>query len=88
MHLKPKHLNIILNIFLGVAWAIAFYSLIYGFTFSHGNILIRLISAIIHFIFGLIAVVVVEMIFAFFKNIEIQEENNKLLKELLERENS
>jgi len=88
MHLKEKHLNIILNIFLGIAWATAFYSLIYGFASTNGNFLLKIISAIIHFIFALGFVVLVEMIFNFFKNSQLQEENNKLLKEFLERENS
>ncbi len=88
MHLNSKYLNIILNIFLGVAWAIAFYSFVYGFAFTNGSIFIRVISAIIHLIFGLLGVVLVEMIFAFFKNFEIQKENNKLLKELLEKKDN
>ena len=86
MHLTPKYINILLNIFLGIAWATAFYSLIYGFVSTNGNFLLKLIYAIIHFIFALGFVVLVEMIFKFFKNSQLQEENNKLLKEFLERE--
>jgi len=88
MRLNSKYINIILNIMLGVAWAIALYGLMYGFFNSSGSIFVRFISAIIHFIFGLVAVIVVEALFAFFENIQIQKDNNRLLKELLERKNS
>jgi len=82
MHLKPKYINIILNIFLGAAWAVALYGLINGFIHSYGNFLIKIISAVIHSFVGLFLVIVIELIFLQFKKYEICKENNKLLKEL------
>ena len=84
MHLKPKYINIIINILLGAGWASALYGLFYGFFLVNSNIFIKLISGLIHSMFGLIFVLIIEVIYKFFLNHELLKEQNKLLKELKE----
>ena len=86
MHLKPKYINIIINILLGAAWAASFYGLLNGFFSIHGNFFVRLANSIIHFGLGLVFVIIVELIYLQFKKYEEQKETNRLLKKLLEKE--
>jgi len=81
MHLKPKYINIIINILLGAAWATALYGLIYGFFSTHSTIFVKIISAIIHSMIGLFFVVILELIYRLFINHELLKEQNKLIKE-------
>jgi cell shape-determining protein MreC len=85
MHLSLKHINIILNILLGAAWAATIYLFFYGFITFNGNFFIKFLNAILHFVFGLILVLIVELIFNFFKLLDEQKKTNKLLKEILEK---
>ena len=82
MHLKPKYINIIINILLGVAWAFVLYGLIYGFLSTSGNLFVKISSALIHSIFGLGLVLIIELIYRLFINHELLKEQNRLLKEL------
>jgi len=85
MHLNSKYLNTLINIFLGVAWATAFYLLFYGFMVFNGAFFLKILNGILHFVFGLFFVLIVELIYNFFKMLEEQKTTNKLLKELLEK---
>jgi hypothetical protein len=82
MHLKPKYINIIINILLGSAWATTLYGFIYGFFSINSNFFVKLISAFIHAIVGLFFVLLIELIYRLFMNHELLKEQNKLLKEL------
>ena len=86
MHLSFKAINIILNIFLGVAWAATFYFFLVGIFSTNANYLIKFINGFLHSLIGLFLVIIIEMIFLYFKKYEEQKITNKLLKELLKRE--
>jgi len=86
MHLSSKHLNIILNILLGAAWAATIYLFFYGFVTFRGNLILKFLNGGLHLVFGLIFVLIVELIFNFFKMLDEQKKTNRLLKELLEKE--
>lgn len=81
MHLKDSYINIILNILLGAAWAAVLYGFLSGFNSVDSNIFIKLITAIIHSIFGLFLVLLVEVLYRFFKNHEILKSQLQILKE-------
>jgi len=85
MHLTPKYINIIINILLGTAWATTFCSFFYGFSHSNSNFLISLFSGIIGMFFGLILVLLVELIYLQFKRYEELKKSNRLLRELIKR---
>jgi len=82
MHLKPKYINIIINILLGAAWATALYGFFYGFLYTNSNIFFKLIGGLIHSVMGLFLVLVIELIYRLFMNHELLKEQNRLLKEL------
>ena len=86
MHLSPKYINIIINILLGAAWAASFFGLISGIFSINGNIFVKLANGIIHFGFGLLFVLLIELIYLQFKKYEEQKETNRLLKKILEKE--
>ena len=67
MHLTPKYINILLNIFLGVAWALALFGFLYGFSSTNANIFLKLLNGIVHTAFGLVSIVVLEAIYAIFQ---------------------
>ena len=67
MHLKPRFLNILINILLGAAWAVAFYGFLSGFLLTNSNIFIKLLNAILHASIGLFAVLLLEAIYTIFK---------------------
>jgi len=67
MHLTPKYINILLNIFLGVAWALALFGFLYGFSSTNTNIFFKLLNGVIHMGFGLVFVVILEAIYAIFQ---------------------
>jgi hypothetical protein len=73
MHLTPKYINIILNILLGVAWALALFGFIYGFNSLSSNFFLKLLNGFIHTTFALFIVVVLEAVYAIF---EIREKLN------------
>ncbi len=85
MHLKPKYINNIINILLGVAWASAFYGFLYGLFTTRGNLLTKLASGVIDLLFGLFFVLLIELIYIQFKKYEEQRKTNRLLQELLEK---
>jgi len=82
MHLTPKYINIIINILLGAAWAATFYSFFYGFFHSNSNFFVSILSGIVHMFFGLILVLIVELIYLQFKKYEELKKSNRLLREL------
>ncbi len=82
MHLKPKYINIIINILLGAAWATALYGFFYGLLYTNANIFFKIVSALIHFVVGLFLVLVIELVYRLFINHELLKEQNRLLKEL------
>ena len=82
MHLKPKYINIIINILLGAAWATALYGFFYGFIYTNSNIFFKIVSGFIHSVVGLIFVLIIELIYRLFINHELLKEQTKLLKEL------
>ena len=86
MHLKTKHINLIINILLGAAWAASFYAFLNGFFSINANIVIRVANGLIHFVIGLAFVLIIELIYVEFKKYEEQKETNRLLKKLLEKE--
>ena len=86
MHLKAKHINIIINILLGAAWAASFYAFLSGFFSINASFIVRVANGLIHFGIGLIFVLLLELIYLQFKKYEEQKETNRLLKKLLEKE--
>ncbi len=82
MHLKSKYINIILNILLGAAWAAVLYGFFFGFFSTYSNIFIKLLSGIVHAIFGLFLVLLVEALYRYFKNHEILKEQLEILKKI------
>jgi hypothetical protein len=81
MHLTPRYINILLNILLGVAWAIALFGFFYGFESAHSNFFFRLLNGAIHSLIGLFVVLVLEAIYYIFKtNQEISKLNKELQK--------
>jgi len=82
MHLKPKYINILINILLGASWAFALYGFIYGILSTPSNIFIKIVSGFIHSLAGLILVLILELIYRFFMNHELLKEQTKLLREL------
>jgi len=87
MHLKPKYINIILNILLGAAWAAVLYGFFYGLFSTQSNIFVKLISGLIHSMVGLLFVLIIEALYRFFINHELLKEQNRLLKSIKEKEN-
>ena len=67
MHLTPKYINILLNIFLGVAWALALFGFLYGFSSTNANIFLKILNGVIHMGFGLFGIIVLEAIYAIFQ---------------------
>jgi len=67
MHLTPKYINIILNILLGVAWALALFSFIYGFNSVSSNIFFKILNGFVHTAFVLFFIVILEAIYAIFQ---------------------
>ena len=86
MHLTPKYINIIINILLGAAWAVTFYGFFNGFISIDANIFVKFLSGLVHMFLGLIAVLVVEVIYLQFKKYEEQKKTNRLLREILKKE--
>ena len=78
MHLSPRFLNILINILLGAAWAVALYGFISGFTSLHANIFFKFLNAFFHACAGLFLVLLLEAIYTVFK---IREEQLKEQKE-------
>ena len=85
MHLNSKYLNILINIFLGVAWATTIYFFFFGFFSIKANFFIKFLNGLIHSLIGLFVVLIVELIFITFKKYEEQRATNRLLKEILEK---
>ena len=85
MHLTPKYINIIINILLGAAWAVTFYGFFNGFSSVDANIFIKFLSGLVHMFIGLIAILVIEVIYLQFKRYEEQKKTNRLLKEMLKK---
>ncbi len=82
MYLKDNYINIILNILLGAAWAAVLYGFFSGFNSLDANIFIKLINALIYSMFGLFLVLLVEVVYRFFKNHEILKKQLEILEEL------
>ncbi len=85
MNLKPKYINIILNLLLGAAWAAVLYGFFFGFFSTHANFFIKFISGMIHGVFGLFLVLLVEALYRYFLNHEILKEQLNILKKLEEK---
>ncbi len=78
MHLSPRFLNILINILLGAAWAVALYGFISGFTSLHTNIFFKFLNGFFHACAGFFLVLLLEAIYTVFK---IREDQLKELKE-------
>ncbi len=84
MHLKPKYINALINIFIGVAWAIALIGFIKGFVTSYGsNFFVKLIDGFIFSIPGLFLLLLIEFIYAKFILLEETRKQREILKEIL-----
>ena len=87
MHLKPRYLNGLINLFLGVAWAFSFIGFISGILSSY-PLFDKIVMAVLQSLPGLFAVLVLEYIFAGFARLEILKEQKALLEKRLEKESS
>ncbi len=67
MHLRPRYLNILINMLLGAAWAVALYGFITGFSSVSANIFIKFFNALLHSLVGLFFVLLLEAIYTIFK---------------------
>lgn len=76
MHLQLKYINILINILLGAAWAIAFYGLVLGFVATPGNIFLKFLNALLYSTFGLFLVLLLEAIYILFKMYALQLKNS------------
>jgi len=85
MHLTPKYINIVINILLGAAWAVTFYGFFNGFSSVDANIFIKFLSGLVHMFIGIVAVLVIEVIYLQFKRYEEQKRTNRLLREILKK---
>ena len=87
MHLRPRYLNGLINLFLGVAWAFVFIGFISGIL-SYYSLFDRIIMAILQALPGLFMVLVLEYIFAGFARLEILKQQNTLLEKKLQKDDS
>ena len=85
MHLTFKYINIIINILLGAAWAATFYGFFNGFTSIDSNLFIKFISGLFSTFYGIVAVLVIELIYLQFKRYSEQQKTNMLLSEILKK---
>ncbi len=67
MHLRPKYINILLNILLGTAWAVVLYGFVSGFSALSSNFFIKLLNGFIHACAGLFFVLILEAVYTIFK---------------------
>ncbi len=87
MRLSNKIIAICLNILLGAAWAATIYLFIHGF-FVEGNFFVKLLNAITQTIYGVFAILTVELMFRAFENsyhLKKLEQDLQELKEKLEK---
>ena len=87
MRLSNKIIVICLNILLGAAWAATIYLFIHGFLI-YGNFFLKLFNAITQTLYGIFAILAVELMFRAFENsyrLKRLEQELKELKEKLEK---
>ena len=77
MHLSPRYLNILINILLGAAWAVALYGFVSGFTSLSTNIFLKFLNGLFHACVGLFLVLLLEAIYTIFKIREDQLNEQK-----------
>ena len=85
MHLTPKYINIVINILLGAAWAVAFYGFFNGFSSVDANIFVKFMSGLVHMFLGIVAVLLIEVIYLQFKKYDEQKKTNILFREILKK---
>jgi hypothetical protein len=83
MALKDNYINILINIFRGVAWATVLFFFVSGLIVTYGNIITKLISGVISSLFGLFLVLLIEFINAGFVRYVEQKKTNELLEDIL-----
>ncbi len=87
MRLSNKIIAILLNILLGAAWAATIYLFIHGF-FIEANFFLKLLNAFTQMLYGIFAVLVIELLFRAFENsfyLKKVEQDLQELKEKLEQ---
>ncbi|NPA51193.1 MAG: hypothetical protein GXO02_06155 [Epsilonproteobacteria bacterium] len=70
---------------MGVAWATTFYFFLFGFLSIKANIFVKFLNGLAHSFIGLFMVLIMELIFTFFKKYEEHKKSNALLKEILKK---